>query len=120
MVKLRLAALLSACFLSGCDSGYSPSLQNGFGTSVTVTVTFDDGSTSSTVWPPCTTSFVGKEVTKVVRVQIEKDGKLLRTITAEQALELATAEDSMTGYRVWNVGPHGIKLVTDSDSSCEL
>jgi hypothetical protein len=82
MARLVVPVTAIAMLLLGCDPVYPPQLINAYGTLITVTLTYSDGRTTTTIWPACRAFFVGKADAQVENVKFEKDGKPLREFSA--------------------------------------
>ena len=106
----RLIPLTVLAVLAGCDSFYGPTISNGFQSEVQVTVVYSDGTVSRTTWPPCRTAFIGRKDQIAVRVSIEKDGKVLRELSASEIQTMLRKESEVHGPAQWSIGPSGSKL----------
>jgi hypothetical protein len=109
-------AVLLALLLSACDHFYGPKITNGLGTDVVVTIDYTNGETSTTLWPSCRTSFIGKEGFQVERVSFQRNGMLIREFGREEILQMIQREQQVGGYTEWFVGPSESVLLTGQDS----
>jgi hypothetical protein len=116
LVTRAFGMVALALLASSCDPGYEPVITNAFGTDVTVSVTYSDGQIVRTVWPACRSSFVGKENAGIVSVSIERDGMVLRRLSADDIHEIIAKERTVRGYSEWSVGPNGVSLITNNSA----
>jgi len=108
----RLGALLLTCaFAAGCDPFPGPRVQNGYATDISVHVTYDDGTSNWTIWPPCRTVHLGAPHARVARVVIEADGRIAQEFSYEDIRHLIDdAKGDRTGLLAWVVDSTGIHL----------
>ena len=120
MIRSVFTAVAASVLLCGCDtfSDYRPIVTNAYGTDVDLIITYGTGEMSTVLWPVCSTGFVGKPNT-TVSLLIEKDGRRLRVISADEVRTMLEREKSQPGSRAWNVGPTGVSLITsEQDAPC--
>lgn len=112
--RLVAVATLAGFLLASCDAFYGPKLANGYGTTVSVAVTYSNGEVSKSDWPPCLTSFVGKGGVAVVSIAIEKDGRQLRYFASDEITAMLGKEACAQSYSAWWLGPEGVTFVMDA------
>jgi hypothetical protein len=118
MVKRYFPLLGLSLFLAGCDTFPGPTLTNGYGADVTITITYSNGHVSHGSWSSCQALLIGAQNLQVTGVSIEKDGNVLREFSADQIQTMVQKEDSAQEPSEWIVGPEGINLVTHEASPC--
>lgn len=120
VMKRFVIPILFVSVLSGCyDRFQGPSFRNEFGTTITVTIEYADGSISSQDWSPCFEAFAGKTEKPgdaIQEVRISKQGETIYKLNASQVGRLLEREDAYKGYSAWSIGPKGVQFVTSPDS----
>lgn len=122
MVSRRASGLVALSIaVAGCyDHFYGPKLTNAFGFDVLVTVYYDVGQSTTTEWPACRTVFFGSKQRRIEKLLIERDGKVLRTLTAAEVRDLAKALEDGRGRADWMVDSTGVQRVPgDVTSACK-
>ena len=127
MVKKVFPILLVCVTLFGCDSFPGPTLRNEFPAEINISVTYDDGSNYSEIWPSCRTVSIGASEmgnfgtrarnVGVNRITVEFAGKVeidLDKKAIDQLLKRASEEQ---GYPVWVLDNTGIHFSRDRECS---
>jgi hypothetical protein len=118
-MKVRLLLTLYFVILSGCyDHFHGPSIRNGFGENVSITVIYADGETMRHDWPSCSETFIGKDI-EIHSLRLSKGGRELYLLNREEIQQLIEKENSLDGYSVWEFSYDGIKLQTVPNIDCE-
>lgn len=110
VIRQLLLLFVPIIVLTGCDPFYGPTLSNGFGSEVDMTVVYSDGLVSRTTWPPCRTTLIGRKGQEVVRLSVEKDGNMLLNLSANEIQDMVKKELGAHDVARWSIGPRGIKL----------
>jgi len=117
MIRSALATLAASVLLYGCDTFYGPIVTNAYRTDVDLIITYATGEMSRVIWPACSTGFVGRSDTTVESLSIEKNGRQLRLISADEVRSMLEKEKNQPGSHAWNVGPNRVSLSTSQEDS---
>lgn len=116
MVKAIVLGFLSLTIMSGCDPFYGPKIMNSFGFDVEVTVAYSNRQSTTTIWPPCRTAFIGKQDLEIEKISVAQNGKVIRQFTAEEVRDLLRKEKDVPGYSVWSVSADDLTLITSQSN----
>lgn len=118
-IGARVLVFVLLTLLVGCDDVYGPTLQNAFGYSVELAVTYSDGSVQIASWPVCRTVHVGAANREVVKASIA-DGDRRIELSVARIRELLKVEASADVQVVWRISEKGIVRVDARRSApCE-
>jgi hypothetical protein len=100
-------ALLVALALVGCDLHMlrGPTIANGYGFDVKLTVDYSSGPPGTVEWPPCQATAIGRDQLTVEKIEIEKDGKILQSLNAAEMPDLAK---DVGAKGTWIIDGHGV------------
>lgn len=119
MVNRRLLALLLTWPLAACDQFYGPTLTNGYGSDLVITIIYSNGRTSHGPWPTCRPLLIGlDDRVQVTHVSIERDGTVLREFSSDDIQAMQQKEESAESPSEWIIGPDGAKLLAREASPC--
>jgi hypothetical protein len=110
MIRLKFSILVAATLLSGCDFVYGPNFINSYGSVLSMTVIYSDGTIATEIWPTCVPTFIGKQGSEITSVSIEKDGKPIRQFTADEIRAMLGKENHAPGLPGWNIGAENVSL----------
>ena len=119
MVKRHGPIILLSLLLAGCDYFPGPTLTNGYGTDLTITVTYSNGRVSHGPWPVCRALLIGgDDRVHPTHVSIERDGTVLREFSADEIQTMEQKEDAAESPSEWFISPEGPNLLRREASVC--
>ena len=90
-VTVVFAVLLNAT-LPGCDEFLGPKIRSGYSIDVVVTVTYDDGFVTSSTWPSCRATFIGRPNRSILLVSVSVNGDVEHTYDSRAIVGLVQRE----------------------------
>lgn len=119
LVRYRVAILIAVVLAaSACDHFYGPHFLNMTGSSVGITVTYQDGKVGGLIVRNCRGFFLGgvnDPTITAVRLVVRKDGAVLYELDSQQLANLRRRQEKEWGRGMLIIDNDEIRFATDRD-----